>query len=548
MYRFVRDSFVGRIVYHASSHRFFSHKEESDTYVIPEKYLSKSGEHTQASSSTNNEDLEKEISSEAKSESDSFSSDQIIVTWDGDDDPDNPQNWPLSHKMFFIFEIDLLTISVYSAAAMYSPGVEDIMNDFQVSKVLATLPLTLFVIGYGVGPMVLSPLTENSIFGRTSIYICTMVIFCILQIPTALSKDIASLSVLRFLGGFFASPALATGGGSVGDIISISYMPVGIGAWCVAQVCGPSLGPFIGSIFVQLVDWRWTFWFMTILSGTALLILSCFLPETYGPTLLARKAKRLRAKTGNPNIVSEGEIYNLKLKLNEILIDALWRPIEISISEPVVLLINIYLSLIYAIMYLWYEAFPILYTNTFHFNTIETGATYISTLIGVVIAGSIYLPYIYQIYTKTLLRNEQVTPEVFLPLSIVGSILMPIGMFIFAWSGTTKVHWIGSLIGSTVFACGAFFIFQTLFNYLGKSFWRYLASVFAGNNLFRGVIAGVFPLFGNAVFNNLGSKEFPVGWGTSVLGFISVGMIAIPVLFYLNGPKLRARSKYAGDE
>ena len=81
---------------------------------------------------------------------------------------------------------------------------------------------------------------------------------------------------------------------------------------------------------------------------------------------------------------------------------------------------------------------------------------------------------------------------------------------------------------------------------MGASFkHEYIASVFASNDLFRSVVASVFPLFANPLFNNLATKEFPIGWVSSVLGFIAAAMISIPVLFYLNGPKLRARSKYA---
>ena len=102
------------------------------------------------------------------------------------------------------------------------------------------------------------------------------------------------------------------------------------------------------------------------------------------------------------------------------------------------------------------------------------------------------------------------------------------------------------MIGAAL--CGASMIinFQSFLNYLGMSFPRYVASVFASNNLVRSVVAGVFPLFGRSLYKNLSTPNYPVAWGASVLGFLSLAMSAIPVLFYLNGPKLRARSDYAG--
>jgi len=523
----------------------FQHAEEKKDYIVPDMYLEKEKNFEIT--------IQREVNDEEPSDSGASSStstiatDKIFVTWNGDDDPENPYNWPLPQKVFLIVLIAFLTTSVYMGSAIYTPGIDQIMADFNTTRVKATLPLSMFVIGYGLGPMVFSPMSENAIFGRTSIYVVTLFIFVILQIPTALSTSIAGMTVLRFLSGIFASPCLATGGASVCDVLPPAYGPVGIAAWSMAAVCGPSLGPLVGSVLVVKGGWRWTFWFMCIIAGVSLLVMTFMLPETYGKTLLLRKAKRLRALTGNQNITTEDEVANAHLSPKELAIETLWRPIKISIVEPVVLLINIYIALVYSVMYLWFEAFPIVFLEVKHFTLVEMGVSYVSIMLGIIIACSLYLPVVKKLFTDKMLRNDEIYPEVFIPTSIVGSVLMPIGIFIFGWTSSPDIHWIAPMIGAAIFAAGAFLIFQTLFNYLGMSFWRYLASVFAGNALFRSVIAGVFPLFGAPLFNNLSTKKYPVAWGSSILGFIALGMIAIPVLFYLNGPKLRARSKYAGS-
>ncbi|CAK7897377.1 multidrug resistance protein 1 [[Candida] anglica] len=541
-FRFIRDSFWGRLAYHLSSHRVFSHPEEHKDYVISEKYL-----FPPSSSDVSKESLVEAADTPKSEPFTSGTSNRIVVDWDGDDDPENPYNWPVYQKIFFIFEIAFLTTSVYMASAIYTPGIDEIMSEWGISRVQATLPLSLFVIGYGIGPMVLSPFSENATIGRTSIYIITLFIFFILQIPTALAPNIASLCVLRLIGGFFASAALATGGASVGDMVRLPYIPIGLGGWSLGTVCGPSLGPLVGSIFAQLVGWRWTFWFMVILSGASFLVLSFLLPESYGHTLLYRKAQRLRALTQNENIISAGEIENMNVTTKEMVVKTLWRPIEISLFEPVVLLINIYIAMVYSVMYLWFEAFPIVFLEIYHFNLIEMGVSYVGVMVGVLIAGMIYLPITYKSFSLKIIAGEEVAPEVFLPVAIFGSVCMPIGLFIFGWSATPSAHWIGPIIGTAIFCVGAFIIFQTLFNYLSFSFWKYIASVFAGNVLFRSVLAGVFPLFGAPLFNNLATEKYPVAWGSSLLAFICVGMIAIPVLFYMKGPAFRTRSKYSGN-
>jgi DHA1 family multidrug resistance protein-like MFS transporter len=570
---FFRDSFVGRMLYHLSGHKIATHKEEKPGYVVLEKYLTgdlaaSNRQDSVASSDSltipaeetekkeladgevddnghpfgfeTQEEIDEEVAHDVKDHG------YIIVDWDGEDDPDNPYNWPLKSKIFFMLEIAFLTTSVYMASAIYTPGIEEIMHTLNVSQTVAILPLTLFVVGYGLGPLVFSPLSENAIFGRTSLYVVTLFIFFILQIPTALSTNIAGLCILRFISGFFASPCLATGGASIADVVGIPYIPVGIATWAMGAICGPTIGPLIGAAVTVGGGWRWTFWFMAIISGFSLLINCFLLPETFSKTLLRRKAQRLRALTGNDKLRSEGEIENEHLSVKEMLFEALWRPISISLVEPVVLLINIYISLVYSIMYLWFEAFPIVFLQTKHFTLVTMGVAYTSLMVGIIGGALVYIAIVRQLFTVKLLKGLPVFPEVFIPMAIVGAVLMPVGIFLFSWTASPDIHWIGPLFGAGIYACGAFFIFQTLFNYMSMSFQHiYLASVFASNAFWRSTIAGVFPLFAHALFTNTGSERFPVGWGSSILGFITVGMIAIPVLFYINGPKLRARSKFA---
>lgn len=546
MMNFVRDSFFGRLAYNLSGKRVFIHPEEERDYVVKEKYLpgrqsvEDLAEKKDGDGDSDSIDRVRTVEFQSDGEHD-----QIIVDWDGPDDKENPKNWSFPTKVLFISMVGLLTTSIYIGSSIYVPGVQQIMEDFNVSLTVGYLPMSVFVIGYGIGPMVFSPLSEHPAIGRVYIYIITLTIFVILQIPIALSKNIGSLIVLRFLSGIFASPALATGGASVGDVLTLSWIPVGLASWGVSAVCGPVLGPLIGGALAVEVNWRWTFWFLLILAGFTLSVLVFFFPETSQATLLYRKAQRLRKRADNENIVSEGHLKIDQMQFGEIAVDTLWRPIEIMFGEPVVFLINLYIALMYAIMYLWFEAFPIVFVEIHGFNMIETGVGYTSIMVGVFLGIAGYLPVIYKAFTVPMDRGEWRQPEVFIPTSIVGAIFQPIGVFIFAWSSTASAHWIAPLIGATLFAVGAFVGFQTLFNYLAFSFPRYQASVFAGNGLFRAGLAAAFPLFAHALYKNLGPKNFPVGWGCSILGFANLAMIGIPVLLYTNGVKLRARSKYA---
>ena len=56
-------------------------------------------------------------------------------------------------KIWVMFQVCLLTFSVYIGSAIYTSGIEVIMQEYHVSLVSATLGLTLFVAGYGLGAL-----------------------------------------------------------------------------------------------------------------------------------------------------------------------------------------------------------------------------------------------------------------------------------------------------------------------------------------------------------------------------------------------------------
>lgn len=106
----------------------------------------------------------------------------------------------------------LMTSSIYLGSSIWSPAVMEGAQYFGVGQVTAALGISLFVFGYGIGPLFLSPITEIPAIGRTKPYIITLAIFAILQVPTALVRNFAGFAILRFLAGFIGSPPLATGG------------------------------------------------------------------------------------------------------------------------------------------------------------------------------------------------------------------------------------------------------------------------------------------------------------------------------------------------
>lgn len=162
----------------------------------------------------------------------------ILVDWYFSDDNENPHNWTNNRRLGVAVIICLYTFVVYTSSAIYTSSTEGVMRAFGVSQLKATLGLSLYVLGYGIGPLVFSPLSEIPRIGRNPVYIVTMFLFVIISIPTALVNNYAGLMVLRFFQGFFGSPCLASGGASLQDIYSMMSIPYAMMAWVSAAYCG----------------------------------------------------------------------------------------------------------------------------------------------------------------------------------------------------------------------------------------------------------------------------------------------------------------------
>ncbi|KAI4107169.1 MAG: hypothetical protein L6R37_001746 [Teloschistes peruensis] len=466
--------------------------------------------------------------------------DMNVVDWFDEHDPENPMNWSTAKKVLVTFEICFLTWSVYIGSAIYSAGTETIVKDFGVSQVKATLGLTLFVAGYGVGPMLWAPMSEIPMIGRNPVYIGTLIVFVIFQVPTALATNFAMLLCFRFLTGFIGSPVLAVGGASIGDMFAPNKRAYGIGIWGIAAVCGPVLGPLVGGFAAQAKGWSWTIWELMWLSGFCLVVLIFFLPETSSANILYRRSRRLRKLTGIDNLKSEAEIEGEKMTLKDVALIAIVRPITLNFQEPMVFLLNLYIALIYGLLYIWFESFPIVFTGIYKFNLGEEGLAFVGILVGAVIVIPPFFYYLYRYVEPQFNDRGELKPEIRLQPAFVGGFFIPICLFWFGWSARPSIHWIMPIIGSSYFAIGTFLLFNSVLNYLGDAYPEYAASVLAGNDFMRSSFGAGFPLFATAMYKNLG-----VGWASSLLGFLAIVFIPIPFVLYRYGEKLRKASKHA---
>lgn len=336
-------------------------------------------------------------------------------------------------------------------------------------------------------------MSEIPTIGRSRIYFWTLFVFVLLELPTGYAVNMPMLLVFRFLTGFFGGPVLATGGATIIDIYQAVDVPYWIGIFGACGVLGPVLGPLVGGFAAQAEAWRWTIWELTWLCAVVLIILFFLMPETNAANILYRRAKRLRMATGNSRLKSQSEIDAAEVTVKDHLV-VLGRAFALTFTEPTVFFADLYCALLYGVLYVWFESFPLVFGDIYGFNIGQQGLVFLGICVGGLITLPCYLFWIRR-YLVPLFNKPPVKPEVILPPTFFGAFALPVCLFWYGWTSRPHVHWIVPLIGSGFFTVSIITLFMPVLTYLGMAYPQYAASVLAGNALFRASCGVVFPLF-----------------------------------------------------
>lgn len=265
-----------------------------------------------------------------------------------------------------------------------------------------------------------------------------------------------------------------------------------------------------------------------------------FLPETYAPNILLRKARRLRKLTGDDRLRSQSEIDQANMKPSQVAFEALVRPMQLIVMDPAIAFTTVYVALAYAIYYSFFEAFPIVYVGMYGFNLGQMGLTFLSITVAVLVSIAVYYTYLYTVVDPDMRKNGLGAPEQRLRPALLSSFFLPIGLFLFGWTANGEIHWIVSVIGIFLFTVGVFILMQCIFVYLPMVYPQYAASLFDGNDFARSSLAFAAVLFGRPMYLGLG-----IGPGTSLLGALTAACVAGIFVLYYYGDKLRARSRFS---
>jgi multidrug resistance protein len=392
-----------------------------------------------------------------------------------------------------------------------------------------------------VGPMLFAPLSE--VLGRRIIYATTLLLAVIFIIPCAVAPNIQTLLVCRAIDGIAFSAPMTLVGGTLSDLWRTEERGVAMAAFSAAPFIGPAIGPLVGGFLFDAAGWRWLYWIQLILAAVVYILITFTVPETYAPTILARRAAKLRKSTGEKDHVTE---QDLDLRpFGERLRVFLIRPFQLLFGELIVFLVSVYMSVLYGLLYMFFVAFPIIYQEGKGYSAGITGLMFIPLAIGVV-ASACCAPWVNAHYLKMCDKyNGAPPPEVRLFPMMVSCWFIPIGLFIFAWTSYPHLSWIGPAIGGFPVGFGFIFLYNAANNYMVDSYQHQAASALAAKTFLRSFWGAAVVLFTEQMYARCGYQ-----WASSILAFISLACCAIPYVFYFFGERIRRHSKYAysGDD
>jgi DHA1 family multidrug resistance protein-like MFS transporter len=344
---------------------------------------------------------------------------------------------------------------------------------------------------------------------------------------------------LTFIGIFGAAP-LAVVAAVFSDMFDNKTRGLAITVFSMTVFTGPLLAPFIGGFIVNsYLGWRWTEWLVAIMGFVAFFLDLFFLEETYPPVILISKAKELRRRTKNWGIHAKQE--EIEIDFRELITKNFSRPMRLLVTEPIVLLLSIYMAFIYGLLYLFLTAYPLVFQGIHGMKPGVSGLPYFGMIIGMLIAG-LYIVLTQPSYNRKLAANNGVPiPEWRLPPVIAGGVSFAGGLFWFGWSGyRADIHWIVPTLSGLLTGFGLLSIFLQSLNYLVDAYLMFAASAIAANTFLRSLAGAGFPLFATYMFNGMG-----INWAGTLLGCVAVVLVPIPVFFYIYGERIRRRSAFA---
>ncbi|GAA5871883.1 hypothetical protein JCM3774_000717 [Rhodotorula dairenensis] len=458
--------------------------------------------------------------------------DVIWLEWEAGD-PENPFNWSNRKKWQTCLFACVFTLLVAYCGTAFASGTPSMMRELGCSHELAVLGLSIFPLGFGLGPLFTAPLSEA--YGRYPLYVVSSVLYTIFFIPTAYGQNIQTVIIARFIGGLAASTGSTLVGGTVADLFETHNRGLPMSIFSICAFMGTGLGPAVSGYIELKKGWRWIEWVQMMFAGIMAVLIILFTRETRGSVILSRRARKMRKETGDPRYQCRSDAERASLAV--LIRVSMTRPLYLLGTEAIVFFFSLWAGFSWGVLYLLVEALPLIFSDVYGFNQGEVGLTFYSVVIASLIGFGANV-YQERLYRKHVARRG---PEARLYASLVGGLVFPAGAFILAFS-QGRGHWMGPIVGVTLIFTGVYTIYLAVFSYLADCYTIYASSALSGQSLCRNLMGFSMPLFTTQMYNGLGYQ-----WASFLAGCIALVLAATPWVLFRFGPSIRSRSRFAKE-
>jgi MFS family permease len=455
------------------------------------------------------------------------------------DDPQDPFNWHAGRKAFITALLCLMTLFIGLATTSYSSGIGSMTDDFGVSNELGQLGLFCFNFACALAPLFLAPFCE--LVGRRVIYVGAYALFILVFIGLALGKNIATILVMRVLQGLFGCVGTILVGGTFSDIYRPDDRAIPMACFAYVAIFGTVAAPIYAGFIDETIGWRWIEGIQGLANVPLLILIILGLRETRGGVTLHKRAKALRAATGDERYKAEMDLEAKDLK--EMLHNSSVKAVKMLATEPVVFAWGLFIAFAWFVTFLFLSIISITFEEKRGWSEGVAGLPYISLCVGVTIGFAANFLQIRKYKQIMAARDRRILPESRLYGAMFGAPLLPVGLFIYSFTQYGYLPWIAPTIALAPIAAGIFFIFESTYSYTSDCYGENSSSAIAGQGLMRNTLGGVAPLFASQFFHNVGSQY--AGLMLSIFGTI---LSLIPIVMFKYGSRLRERSKLASSQ
>lgn len=465
----------------------------------------------------------------------------MVVTWDGPDDTRDPYNWPLWKKWWAIGLGLLASFFCSMNGTILLVAHKAIAEEFDISD--EAFPHTYWMTtSWGVGaalfPLILFPIMED--LGIRPVLLCTYFCFVCFLIPIGLAQNFATLVVVRFFTGGCV-PLMSDAVASIATNVFREHRDrsVPIYLYVMVYLGSTSLGPVIGAAILESTSWRWIGHIELIITAALFPLLLIGLPESRGSAILRAKARDLRCEGKQAYTPQELE----HPPIGQAIVKSLQRPIHMLMTETVVFVAALWAAFSLGTIYLFTDSVRQVYGGLYGWDDPDTGYVQCAIVIGEVLGTGFCLSTDHW-YDASAVWNTEFPgtplPEARLYPAIIGGLFgVTGGMLIYGWAAYSTVHWMVMTIGLAMVGFGTTAVVISNANYLIDSYSKYAASALAAVGLVENIAIAFLPLASSAMYKGLGFQ-----WASTLLAFVSLGLVLTPFLVIKWGNEIRFRSPF----